>query len=225
MSSRLADEPDEVETVGALAELGVEGRDGAALGGRHVLRREEGEGRQVGERAHRPAPVGRTDRVGCVLDDEGADTARRLGDGVDLDRVTGVVDTRDDLGLARSPPRRAAAGSMLAVSSSTSTKRTRAPSATAHDAVATKVIGVVTTSSPGRMPAAAYAMCRAAVPLVALTHRVAPLSRGERLLERGHRRAGRQPVAAQHLPDGLDVVLVDRLPTVGDHLRPRSRGS
>src|SRR6478609_2449254 len=69
-----------------------------------------------------------------------------------------------------------ATGSMLAVSSSTSTKRIVAPSASAHDAVATNVIGVVTTSSPRPTPAAAYAMCRAAVPLVALTHRVAPVS-------------------------------------------------
>src|SRR6478752_4654276 len=66
------------------------------------------------------------------------------------------------------------AGSMLAVSSSTSTKVMRAPSARAQEAVATNVIGVVTTSSPAETPAAAYAMCRAAVPEVALTQRVAP---------------------------------------------------
>ena len=52
------------------------------------------------------------------------------------------------------------------MSASTSAKRIVAPSSEAQDAVATNVSGVVTTSSPGPTPAAAYATCRAAVPLV-----------------------------------------------------------
>ena len=62
------------------------------------------------------------------------------------------------------------------MSSSTSAKTTFAPSIAAQDAVATKVIGVVTTSSPGPTPRAAYAMCSAAVPDVQLTARCPPAS-------------------------------------------------
>ena len=70
----VTDQPDEVEPVRPLAELGVERRDRAALGGRHVLRREERERREVGERADGSAPVRRADRVGGVLERASAPT-------------------------------------------------------------------------------------------------------------------------------------------------------
>src|ERR1700754_3284137 len=62
-----------------------------------------------------------------------------------------------------------AAGSRVGVSSSMSANTTLAPSMVAPDAVATKVIGVVTTSSPGPTPTAAYAVCSAVEPLVTVT--------------------------------------------------------
>ena len=40
---------------------------------------------------------------------------------------------------------------------------------------------------------------------------------GQRLLELGHVRALRKPVALEDLHDGGDVVVVDRLPAVRDH--------
>ena len=71
-----------------------------------------------------------------------------------------------------SAPRRA--GSRLAVSSARRRRRpTVAPSSDGSVAVATNVMGVVTTSSPGPTPSAAYAMCSAAVPDVTLTTPVA----------------------------------------------------
>ena len=54
--------------------------------------------------------------------------------------------------------------SILAVCSSTSTNTGFAPSSTIISAVATKVKGVVITSSPGRMSSAIRAMSSASVP-------------------------------------------------------------
>ena len=84
-------------------------------------------------------------------------------------------------------------------------------------AVATKVSGVVTTSSPGPIPRAAYAVCSAAVPEVTLTAPGVAGQLREPLLEATHPRPGRQPVTAEHLDDGLDVAVVDRLAAVGEH--------
>ncbi len=53
---------------------------------------------------------------------------------------------------------------MLRLSSHTSANRIRAPSIAAQDAVATNVIGVVMTSSPGPSPRPPYVACKAAVP-------------------------------------------------------------
>jgi len=67
-----------------------------------------------------------------------------------------------------------ACGSRLPVSSLMSAKTIVAPSSEAQLAVATNVRGVVTTSSPGPTPRAAYATCRAAVPEVTDTAPGAP---------------------------------------------------
>ena len=56
-------------------------------------------------------------------------------------------------------------GSRLCVPGSTSTKTGTAPSARATWAVATKLYGLVMTSSPGRTPAARSASWIATVPL------------------------------------------------------------
>ena len=66
------------------------------------------------------------------------------------------------------------AASMLAVSSSTSTNTARAPSSTIISAVAAKVKGVVTTSSPGLMSSAMSAMSSASVPEATLMQWRAP---------------------------------------------------
>lgn len=61
------------------------------------------------------------------------------------------------------------------MSASTSANTTLPPSSAAVAAVATNVIGEVTTSSPGPIPAAAYATCSAAVPEVTATAGVPPV--------------------------------------------------
>ena len=75
-----------------------------------------------------------------------------------------------------------------------SAKTTSAPSAVAPLAVATKVSGVVTTSSPGPMPRAAYAVCSAAVPEVTLTAPGVPARAASRLESVTH-----GPVVSQSL--------------------------
>ena len=63
----------------------------------------------------------------------------------------------------------AASGSMLIVSGSISTKMGTAPKCKMGVTVAIKVLGGTMTSSPGCIPAAANAICRAPVPLLVAT--------------------------------------------------------
>ena len=70
--------------------------------------------------------------------------------------------------------RSTAAGSMFSVSGSTSTMTGVAPAWWMTCAVAQNVIVVVMTSSPGPMPAAASAICMAAVPELTARARSAP---------------------------------------------------
>src|ERR1044072_1070807 len=70
----------------------------------------------------------------------------------------------------------AASGSRFPVSGDTSANTTFAPSSAAVAAVATNVIGAHTTSSPGPIPAAAYATCNAAVPEVTATAGTPPVT-------------------------------------------------
>jgi hypothetical protein len=70
----------------------------------------------------------------------------------------------------------AASTDRFPVSGSTSANTTDAPRCIAVAAVATKVIGVHTTSSPGPTPAAAYATCSAAVPDVTATVGTPPVN-------------------------------------------------
>ena len=81
--------------------------------------------------------------------------------------------------------------------------------------MATNVIGVVTTSSPGPTPSAAYAMCRADVPDVQVTAGWPPAMSLTAASKAVDRRAGGQPVAAQDRGDRFDVGFADGLPAVG----------
>ena len=106
-----------------------------------------------------------------------------------------------------------------------STNDTEPPTYRTQLALAANVNGEVTTRSPGaeagggrrRMEGGGAARER---------HRVAGLdSSGQRVLELGDVGALRQPVALQHGHDRGDVVVVDRLATVGDHGRMRASSS
>ena len=66
-------------------------------------------------------------------------------------------------------------GSMLQVSGSTSTNTGRAPTRQMTSAVATKVKGVVITSSPGPMPKAIRLINRASVPEATLMQWAVPV--------------------------------------------------
>ncbi len=178
--------------------------------------------RSASEPTGRPA-VGRTDRVGGVLDDERADTSVPISrDGVDLDGVTGVVDARDDPGLVGH--RRLERGGidvgrvLLDVDEADlcaerqRARRRRDEGHRGGDHLVTRADaggGVRDVQGGGAARGTDAPRSRRSARARASSKAV-------------DRRAGRQPVAAQHLRDRLDVVLVDRLATVGDHLRPRS---
>src|SRR3989304_10028562 len=83
-----------------------------------------------------------------------------------------------------------ARGSMLPVPWSTSTNTGRAPRWSAALAVAAKVKGEVTPSSPGPTPIAAYATCSAAVPELTATALRAPVT----LLRSASKASTRGPV-------------------------------
>ena len=101
----------------------------------------------------------------------GADPVRDRLQRVVVGRVAGVVDGRDDPGAVgdrrvdgRGVEQR---GVLLDVGEDDLGAEDRRRT----EAVATNVIGVVTTWSPGPSRSAEYAMCRAAVPDVQLTAR------------------------------------------------------
>src|SRR5919201_1854585 len=110
----------------------------------------------------------------------------------------------------------AAAGSMFSVTGSMSANTGRARSYSTALAEATKLNGLVTTSSPSPTPTARSARCNPAVPLeTALAQRAPRRSGGARML----RAAGLHPVLErvdQRLPGGADEVLrdADRAPGV-----------
>ena len=97
--------------------------------------------------------------------------------------------------------------SMLPVSGSTSTNTGVAPACRMALAVAMKVIGVVMTSSPGPMLSALRQRNSALVQLETATACSTPRYVGERLLEEGGARPGRQEHAAQRVGRRGDVVL------------------
>ena len=96
--------PHQPELAHLLGKIVAVGRDHSSLAGRDVLGRVQGEARRICDRADRPAPVRRLDRVGGVLDDEPAPLAGKREDRVEIARLAGEVDRHDRSGaLARDP--------------------------------------------------------------------------------------------------------------------------
>ena len=79
------------------ASSGVVGHDHAALAGRHLLVRVEGEGPRAPERPDRPASQGRADRLAGVVDQQQAVSVGDLLDRVPVGRVPEHVDDHDGL--------------------------------------------------------------------------------------------------------------------------------
>ncbi len=198
--------------------------DGAALGRRQVLGGEERERRHVGERAHRGAVERAADGVGGVLEHDGAHIVGGPGEAGGVDRVTGVVDTGDDLGALGDRRGRGLGVEVAGVrrdvgeadrrTEHRGAGRGREEGQRRRDhlvaaADARSGIRDVQGRGPGghRDGAARQAGDRRDVGLEALDRR----TRG-------------QPVAAQHLRHRRDVVLGDGLSAVRQHLRPPSRG-
>ena len=73
----------------------VVGDDHAALSGRHLLVRVEGEDSGIAERAHRAALVARADRLAGILDDGETVTARDVEDRIHVGGLTEDVDRED----------------------------------------------------------------------------------------------------------------------------------
>ena len=190
--------------------------DGAALGRRHVLGREERERGQVRQRAHRAAAVARADRVRRVLQQQGP---RGVGHGtqlVHLGRVAGVVDRRDDPGPGRQCRlgrlRVEVAGVLLHVgehdvrAEQGGRRRGRHERQRRRDDVGPGAHARGGVGDVQRRRTAGGGDDGGGAGVV-----------GEAALEGGDRRAGGEPVTAQHRGDGRDVVLVDRLAPVRQH--------
>ena len=75
-------------------------------------------------------------------------------------------------------------------------------------------MGVVMASSPVFKPAAKAAACKAAVPELKLTAYAAPTRAANASSNSSDLRSSRQPVGAQNIDHGLNVVLINRLPSV-----------
>ncbi len=99
----VAAHPVEAQHPGTIQQLGV-ARQHAALAGRQVLGGVEAEGDRVVPRAHQAALVPGGNRVGRVLDDRQARAPRHVPDGIELDRVAGVVDGQNRPGARRDGP-------------------------------------------------------------------------------------------------------------------------
>ena len=98
-----------------------------------------------------------------------------------------------------------------------------APTYKAQLALATNVLGVVMTLSPGPTLAARQARCNAAVPLDTATAYFAPTYRATAFLEfRNLRPLGQRPVA-KYIDNGLNIGLVNVMAAVWNHASTGSR--
>ena len=150
--------------------LGVGRDDHPALPGRHLLVGVEGEGREVAAGADRAAPRSRPRRAtrrrprgSRARARRRAPPARPSPPGSRRCGPAGCPTVRSPTAAA------AAAGSRLRVSGSTSQKTGRAPSYSRQLAEATKLKGLVRTSSPAPHPCSRTPRCSAAVPLETAT--------------------------------------------------------
>jgi hypothetical protein len=95
---RVADQADAAELQGAVDNVIVQAHDGAALGRGEVLGGEEGERGDVGQRPDRLTVQRPADGVRGVLEQQRVASVSDLGQALDVDRVSGIVDPGDDLG-------------------------------------------------------------------------------------------------------------------------------
>lgn len=213
---RVAHEPDEMELVRALCDQRILGDEGAALAGREVLGGEEREGRQIREITDRSALVRAADRMRGVIEDERVDPCGRSGEPVVIRRMAGVVDGGDHLGalIDERVDRIRVDQSRVFLDIGEDDVRTedRRHRRRGDEGHGRRDHGVTAGDPCGAVRH--VERCRAR------GRGDRPVPSGdlaESRFEGGDRRTRREPVAAEHVDDGLDVVLRDRLTSVRQH--------
>ena len=204
---RRAGDPVVAEPADRGGELGLVGRHGAALAGRHDLPGVEREAREKAESAARRPAIAGSERAGGILDQHDVLRHRRL-ELLPRDRTAEEVDREDGtrpLVIASAT----SSGRTRNVSASTSTSTARAPQSSTAFAVAGKVYAGTITSSPGPIPSASSARWMAAVPDETATASAVPTALASRTLERLDVRPHRQLAAREHRRDRRELVLAD----------------
>ena len=185
----------------------------AALAGGDVLDGMEAEGRQVGERAHPPAPVLGAERMRRVLDEREPAVAREGAERVEVSRLAGVVDGHDGAGAPGEPGRDVGGVHVQRVAPHVGEDGD--PALVQHG-VGRRGEGKRGNDDLVPRPDAGRERCRVERGRArADRDRVGGAHRGGHgALELGDPGTGGEPAAAQHRQRRLHVVLVDRLPPV-----------
>ena len=206
----------------AAGQGGIVRGHGATFAGRQVLHRMEAEDGHVADAADGPPPVLRPQSMAAILDDDEPMASRKLHQGVQISGMPGVVH-----GQEGSRPGRDAAGGFAGVdvegvgkNVGEEGRRSLVEQAIGRGAEGDRGGDRLIPGPQARGENRRVERRRAGSEAHGVLHSHAGC---EGLLELSHLGAGREPVGAEDLDDGADVLLLDRLAPVGEEGRTHGR--